>query len=190
MATYMSAILGYYLPEAYGAFSQEVIWRLVLTFAMMTALFPSIAVLGMWMFTPWVTDLELTDRRERIRPFLVLIFFYSLTVKFLVMDLNLGYIIQLLMLSTTVMILLMVLINTKFKISIHAAAIWAVAGSTLGLVLKSPESGLISLVYPLVIFGGITSTSRLYLGYHSPKEVWVGSIYGFGFSLGAILIFL
>lgn len=190
MASYMSAILAYFMPEVYGGFAQDVVWRLVLAFAMMTALFPAMVVLGLWAWTPLVSDLELTDRKERLVPFLVLILFYSFTAYSLVFSLNLGHIVRLLLISAIVMVAIMVVINTRFKISIHSAAIWSLAGSCLGLAWKFPESGMMVAAYASIAAGGLIGTSRLYLGYHRPIEVWVGSMFGFFYSLSVAMFLI
>ncbi|MEQ9231724.1 MAG: phosphatase PAP2 family protein, partial [Cyclobacteriaceae bacterium] len=80
--------------------------------------------------------------------------------------------------------------NLKFKISIHAAAIWAVAGNTAALCNKFLLNDMIALTYTIVVIAGLVGTSRLYLGYHQPKEVWAGSVFGFLFSYAAVLLFL
>lgn len=157
---------------------------------MLTALFPSLSILGLWLFTPWVTDLELSNRKERFVPFLVFIGCYIMAAKLLVFDLNLGLIVKVLMLSATLMVAIMVAINTKFKISIHSAAIWSIAGATLALAWKFPESDLLVVSTVLILGAGITGTSRLFLGYHRPSEVWIGAIYGFLFNALPILIFV
>ena len=187
---YISVLLALFLPQAYAVISPEVMWRVVIMLVLLTSLFPSLFVLGLWMFTPWVSDLELSERKERILPFMVLIVFYGVAAKFLVIDLNLGYMVKTLMVSAVVMVLIMVLITLKFKISIHTAAIWSLAGTCIGLALKFPESAFDQIGLAAIISGGLIGTSRLYLGYHRPVEVWVGSIYGFAFGCLAVLFLI
>ncbi len=190
MGSYMSVLLAIYFPDAFGPYTQEMVWRLVIAFTLLTALFPALAVLGLWAFTPWVSDLELIDKKERSVPFFVLIFFYGVAAKFLVFDLSLGPIVRVLLIGAILMIALMVLINTRFKISIHCAAIWSLAGSAVGLAWKFPETQLMSAAIVSIICGGLIGTSRLYLGYHRPVEVWVGSLFGFYYSLGLVMLLL
>ncbi len=190
MAGYMSAILAMYFPEAYAPYPQSMAWRLVLAFVMMTALFPSMAVFGLYKFTSLVTDLELTDRKERLLPFIVLILFYVVAAQTLVFELDLGLIIRVLLFSATVMIGALLLINLKFKISIHAAAIWALAGNSAALCNKFLIIDLLTPTYAIVVIAGLVGTSRLYLGYHQPKEVWAGSAFGFLYSYAVVLLFL
>jgi membrane-associated phospholipid phosphatase len=182
MAGYMSMILAMYFPEAYAPYPQEMAWRLVIAFVMLTAFFPSLAVLGLYMFTPFVSHLELTDRKERLLPFIVLLIFYIIAAKTLVLDLDLGWVIRVLILSASGLIACLFLINTRLKISIHAAAIWAIVGNTAALANKFQINDLLIPLYLMVIVAGWVGASRLYLGYHRPKEVWAGSIFGLVFS--------
>lgn len=187
---YVAVLLAIYMPEAYGPFQTDVIWRIVAAFVVLTSVFPSLFVLVLWLSTPWVTDLELTNRKERILPFLVLIACYIFTAKLLVIDLSLGYIVQTLMISAIVMVAIMVLISLEFKISIHCAAIWSLAGTCFGLAWKFPLSGFFNIALIGMVCGGLIATSRLYLGYHTPREVWIGSVYGFFYSILAVALFI
>lgn len=190
IASYMSVILALYLPEAYGLYPSDIVWRLVLTIVLLTAVFPSLTVLGLWLFTPWVSDLELTNREERVLPFIVLIAYYGLAIWLLVFRIELGEMVQVLLLGTTLMIGIMVVINTRFKISIHTAAIWGLAGAALGLAVRFPGTQMPTVAIGAVLAGGLIGTSRLYLGYHRPAEVWVGTLFGFFYNLAVVMIFL
>lgn len=182
MATYMSTILFLYVPEAFSPYPQDVVPKLVLSMFFLTALFPSIFVIILKMLTPFISDLELSNRKERLLPFIILIIFYIGAGKWLVVDLQLGEIIKVLLFSGTVMIGLMFLINLKFKMSIHSVAIWAIAGYALSMTIKLSLPELKPIVLLAILAGGLIGTSRLYLGYHRPLEVWVGSIMGFFYS--------
>jgi len=190
MATYMSLLLYLYVPEAFSPYPIEIVPKLVMSLFFLTALFPSILVVLLKSLTPFISDLELSNRKERLLPFIILIIFYVGAGKWLVVDLQLGEIIRVLLFSGTGMIAIMFLINLKFKISIHSAAIWAIAGNVLGLAMKLSLPELRPLVLLAVLAGGLIGTSRLYLGYHRPSEVWVGSVVGFIYSFITCYILL
>lgn len=190
MTGYMSALLAIFMPEAYIPFPEQAVWQLVLSFFILTALFPALFVFGLWMFTPLVTDLELTDRKERLVPFVVLILFYSLAAYVLVIELELGPIIRVLLFSAIVMIAIMLVINTRFKISIHCSAAWALAGYALGLSVNYSLINILPMVFGTIVIGGLIGTSRLYLGCHKPTEVWLGTIFGLVYSFLVVLILL
>ena len=190
MATYMSLILYLFVPEAFSPYPRQVVPKLVISIFFLTALLPSILVVLLKLFTPIVSDLELSNRRERLLPFIILIIFYIGAGKWLVVDLQLGDIIKILLFSGTGLIGIMFLINLKFKISIHSAAIWAIAGYTLGMTMKLSLPELKYVIFSAIVAGGLIGTSRLYLGYHRPKEVWMGSLLGFFYclSIGYLLL--
>ncbi|MCP4460974.1 MAG: hypothetical protein GY816_23580 [Cytophagales bacterium] len=190
MATYMSTILYLFVPEAFIPYPIDVVPRLVLSMFFLTALFPSIFVVLLKLLTPFISDLELSNRKERLLPFIILMVFYAGAGKWLVMDLQLGHIIKTLLFSGTGMIGLMFLINIKLKISIHSAAIWAIAGYTLSLAMKLSLPELNWVIFTTIIAGGLIGTSRLHLGYHRPMEVWTGSVLGFFYSFFMAYAFL
>lgn len=190
MATYISLILFLHVPEAFIPYPAEVVPKLILSIFFLTALFPSIMVVLLKFLTPFISDLELSDRKERFLPFIILIIFYIGASKWMVVDLQLGKIIKILLFSGTGMIGLMFLINLKFKISIHASAIWAIAGYALSLSIQLSLPELKSVIFLTIISGGLINTSRLYLGYHRPLEVWTGSIVGFLYSFFMGFLFL
>jgi membrane-associated phospholipid phosphatase len=190
MASYMSAILALFMPEAYFPYPPEATWRLVLAFFILTAGFPAVLVIGLYLFTPLVTDLELSNRKERYLPFFILIFSYAIAARFLVIELELGVIVRILLLSSTLLIVILLAINTKFKISIHGSAMWSLTGYCTGLSIKYGIPEMLPMVYIGIIGGGLVATSRLYLGYHRPVEIWSGSILGFLYSIAVIYIFL
>lgn len=183
MSTYMSLILYLFVPEAFSPYPRHVVPKLVMSMFFLTALLPSILVVLLKLLTPVITDLELSNRKERLLPFIILIIFYIGAGKWLIVDLQLGEIVKILLFSGTGLIGIMFLINLKFKISIHSAAIWAIAGYTLAMAMKLSLPELKYVIFGAIVAGGLIGTSRLYLGYHRPKEVWMGSLLGFFYSL-------
>lgn len=184
----MSVLLAVYIPEAYLPYPREIVWQLVLAIFILTTVFPSLIVFSLWMYTPIVSDLELTDRKERLVPFLVLITCYSVTAYFLILGLEMGWIVQVMLLSGILLIVLMLVINTRFKISIHSACIWALVGYSLGLCLRFGLNDMLPVVWGGILVGGLIATSRLHLGYHKPSEVWLGTLLGFSFSFLTVLL--
>ena len=190
MATYMCLILSAFVPEAFSPYPRHVVPRLVMSMFFLTALLPSILVVLLKLLTPVISDLELSNRKERLLPFIILIVFYIGAGKWLVVDLQLGEIMKILLFSGTGLIGIMFLINLKFKISIHSAAIWAIAGYALALAMKLSLPELKYAVFSAIVAGGLIGTSRLYLGYHRPKEVWMGSLLGFFYCLATAYLLL
>ena len=83
----------------------------------------------------------------------------------------------------------LLLITNWFKISIHAAAIWALAGLMAGIFISFPGENLIYQVAVVFLIAGLVSSSRLYLGRHTQKEVWSGTFLGFSVGFLSVLLF-
>jgi len=75
-------------------------------------------------------------------------------------------------------ILIIVLINLKWKISAHAAGIGGLSGAIFGVCYRTA----INPVWLLVLFlfiSGVVSLSRLELKAHTPGQVLAGYVVGF-----------
>jgi len=74
------------------------------------------------------------------------------------------------------------------KVSIHSSGIWGGVGFlTAFTIFLGIDFGL--TYYLAFIAAGLTSTSRLYLGYHTKEETWTGISLGFGYSFLLIWLF-
>jgi membrane-associated phospholipid phosphatase len=125
-------------------------------------------------------------RRERLMPFFFISLFYGLTVYFFSQRLAMNDMIVVMLIAVTVLIFLIFLITTNFKISVHSAASWGVFGCLLSLNTQLPESPLLIPVVVSVILAGIVSSARLYLNAHTPREVYAGLVLGFAVCFGIL----
>jgi membrane-associated phospholipid phosphatase len=78
----------------------------------------------------------------------------------------------------------------RYKISVHAAAIWGVAGFFSALSSFYYAKNLMIVLSIIFLFSGLTVFARLKLGRHTPNESWIGALLGFvyfyfGFSIFA-----
>ena len=188
LSSYLMVIFYFYLPEIFNPVGINSIPTLILATFITTFLIPvlSVAILKM---TSRVSSLELTKREERILPFISITMFYGAATYMFISKLMIVPPLSIMMITSTALIFLLLLITLKFKISIHATAIWGICGLMAALSVKL--SGL-ELIIPLVITAfsaGLVSSSRLHLNFHSPKEIWVGSFLGFFFCFTCIYIF-
>ncbi len=181
MATYMSALIAFRIPELLGVTNPVVIPRLVLMIFVMTAVLPGIAVYVLSLLSH-VSDLELTSRKERLTPFLMIMLCYLAAIYLLVYRIELAPTFNIMLVSVTLLIALLLVITLKFKISIHGAAAWSAVGYLLGIIIRYEIHDLTWLVMLMFALAGLVSTSRLYLGYHRPVEVWSGALLGFSFA--------
>ena len=186
IATYLGAFLSVKTPELFPTIQPEARLPFIGVIFLITFLMPVFSMLLLRTFK-YVSDMEMMMRKERIIPFAFIVFYYAAASYLFTIKLDIGTLFQVVIISVTVLIFLLLIITIWFKISIHSAAIWSCAGYITGIVLTQSISLGVTF-YLIFVAAGLTSTSRLYLGYHSPKEVWAGAILGFGYSLGITLL--
>jgi len=133
-----------------------------------------------------ISSWKLDSRKERTIPLLSTSFFYSVTF-FITFRYHIPVFIKLFILTTAVLAILMTIINLWHKISIHSAGSGALAAlvAVLSIKMHAPLPWLMAAV---IISAGLVLTSRLWLDYHKPGEVWSGFFLGF-FSSGVLLLF-
>ncbi|MEO9482256.1 MAG: hypothetical protein ABJG47_02370 [Ekhidna sp.] len=188
IATYLSYILFTQSPELFPRVIPQAIPQFILVIFITTCLMPALSIFLLRSFS-FISNLELTKRSERIRPFIFIACYYAASSYLFADKLEMGPIFMLVMIGVTILIVLLLIITAWFKISIHTAAIWSAVGFVTAL---SVTIGLNIgwYFYALMLAAGLASTSRLYLGYHRPKEVWSGAILGFAYSFLTIVLFL
>ncbi|WP_421763239.1 hypothetical protein [Ekhidna sp.] len=187
MATYLSTILFHKSPELFPRVIPEAIPQFVLVVFITTCLMPALSIFLLRSFS-YISNLELTKRKERIRPFIFIAFYYAASSYLFADKLQMGPVFMTVMISVSTLIALLLVITAWFKISIHASAVWSGLGFICALIVTmGVDIGW--YFYAVIIAAGLTSTSRLYLGYHQPKEVWSGALLGFAYSYLTIIVF-
>lgn len=186
MATYLSLALLIKAPEIL-AIPPQVVWYLVLAIFLTTFLLPALSLLSLKLFSQ-ISSLELINREERPLPFLLIFIWYGISTFLFAVKLQLGKPLSTIIVSVTILIGLLFIITKWFKISIHSTSIWAAGGILSALAITQ---GLIlpDLLFGTILLAGLTSTSRLYLGYHKPGEIWYGAILGFCFCFLSVYFF-
>lgn len=123
-----------------------------------------------------VTSLELDRREERLYPLLLGTVLMYLTY-FLFRKLSLPGIYSVFLFGAFVVILLVLIISLRYKISMHMTAIGGVTGLLLGLQINgfAPLLPWLALAFFL---SGLVATSRLILRAHSSDQVYSGFILG------------
>lgn len=127
-------------------------------------------------------DLELSDRRERVVPYLIittsimvcLFYMYKMMVPFWFLSLLIG---------ACIALMLALFINFYWKISAHMLAVGGLLGGIMGVArahLMNPYWAFIIVV----LIAGLVGTSRIFLKRHTPMQVYAG------FSLGFICTFV
>lgn len=129
-----------------------------------------------------LSGIELKNRKERSSPYMLviiyyLIFYYVLTNLSAVMS----SVLYCMFLGIVVSIVLSMLINLKWKISVHMLAIGGLFGSIIALTLLRPELVHPSWLFISIISAGFVGFARVYLNCHNHAQVYSG------FLLGAVI---
>ncbi|MEP1035258.1 hypothetical protein [Ekhidna sp.] len=186
MATYLSYVLFVKSPELFPRVVPQAIPQFILVIFITTCLMPALSIFLLRTFS-FISNLELTKRSERIRPFIFIAFYYAASSYLFADKLEMGPVFMAVMIGVSALIILLLIITTWFKISIHTAAICSGFGFVSALTITMGVN-IGWYFYALIIAAGLTASSRLYLGYHKPQEVWSGAILGFAYSFLIILI--
>ena len=126
------------------------------------------------------------NKRERLLPFSVVTILYFLSF-FLMKQMGVPPTILNVILAGGILILIIVLITIRWKISAHMAGIGALSATLVAftVVLKADFIGylLISL-----FVAGILGTARMVLKSHTPQEVYAG--FGLGVTVLSLTYFV
>lgn len=122
------------------------------------------------------------EKEERYLPLAIAIIFYFFTY-YLLNQVQLSPIFNIFNLGATSLLVLCLLINLIWKISIYMVAAGAVFGAFLGITFTLNIEIIIILLIIIIISGAI-GFSRLRKGKHSPAQVYAG------FLLGVVTMFV
>lgn len=155
----------------------------------LTYVIPLISI-GMLKLTSNISTIRLTDRKERVMPFLFVTVYYGLTTYLFSSKVVLGQTLIVIFCSITAIILLVALISLLIKISAHSAGAWGMVGFMTALHFKYPDSQLFFPIIAAVVMAGIISSSRLALNEHNLKEISYGALMGLIISFVPVYFFI
>ncbi|RHJ92071.1 phosphatase PAP2 family protein [Parabacteroides bouchesdurhonensis] len=141
-----------------------------------TAIIPAIFI---WLMikSGAAVDIELSDRRERVVPYLIFItsimvctfFLYKMMMPFWLLSMLIG---------ACFALIFALCINFFWKISAHAIGIGGLLGGIMGVArihMINPYWAFIVLF----VIAGLVGTSRIFLKRHTPMQVYTGFCLGF-----------
>lgn len=122
-------------------------------------------------------DLELSDRKERVVPYLIfitsvlvcLLFMYKMLMPFWLLAMLIGVCLAL---------IIALCINFFWKISAHALGIGGLLGGMMGVARMHMINPYGAFIIVLLI-AGLIGTSRIFLKRHTPMQVYTGFCLGF-----------
>jgi membrane-associated phospholipid phosphatase len=146
-----------------------------------TCLLPSVSLFIM-VKLKLVSSLEMHTRKERPAAlFLVALFFYA--TYYIFNELPVNKVFTVFMLGATLLVLMSLLINYFYKISLHMMALGALL-ATLGGFSFLIHQDIRIYLFLVILIAGITGTARLTLKAHTPSQVYTGFLLGFFTILG------
>jgi membrane-associated phospholipid phosphatase len=191
--TYMLMLLLIVNPYLFGVNSvgDKGSIRLILTVFFSTFLIPAFAIFMMWRLK-LISSLHMSDKQDRIGPFIATGVFYLWVFRSVMEDSNIPTAFIIAVLGTTMGLFICFLINLFFKISLHATGMGGLIGMVLiimwlysygSFTLHLPFVGAseISINFVLILcilLAGIVGSSRLFLRAHTPRELYAGFALG------------
>lgn len=178
MPTYVTFLAFKLVPSLLSPINDAYIYHFIGIIFITTFVIPGASIVFLKL-TKVVGSLELLERKERFLPFLFVASFYGITTYMLHFKLSISQSMTALMLLTTFLIIVLSLISLRNKVSIHAASVWGVCGIVCAIGVNYSTESFLLIIGTVFIIAGITSSSRLFLGRHTPSQVWQGAAIGF-----------
>lgn len=154
-----------------------------------TFAFP-VAIVAFMLRYNQLQHLEMPSQADRKKAFLVTSLFYASLAVILRYGIFEGTLVEILMLGIALTVCIASIINLYYRISMHAVGIFGGLGVLFALQLYDNRYELFFHILSFILLGGAVSSSRLALEAHTPTEVLVGTVIGFGVSYVAITLAL
>jgi membrane-associated phospholipid phosphatase len=141
----------------------------------LTALVPLVALLTM-IRSGVVSDLDVSQRKQRFRPMLAILSCYILTVAYICW-VNAPWWLIMYFVSGCITTIVVGLITLKWKVSGHAAGL----GNMIGMLSALCVQGLTNVqivpwIMVAIIIAGLVGSARVILHKHTPLQVFVGVV--------------
>ncbi len=160
-------------------------WQILGMVFLITFLFPLFMMI-LFQRIGIIKSLYMKTKEERTLPYLMTIIFYYLA-SYLLKQLQISPIFYYFILGATFLIIITLIINFFWKISIHMIGIGGMLGTLIGLsflwMIDIPF-----LIILLILCSGITGFARLKLNAHNPAQVYTGFVIGTSFMLLLFLV--
>lgn len=146
-----------------------------------TFLLPAISIFFM-VKLKMVDSFEMQSGKERPIPLIVVALFFYATY-YLFRELPVSNIFTIFMLGATLLVLISLLINYFFKISLHMMALGGLLATLTGFSFLIHQDIRVYL-FLIILITGITGTARLKLDAHTPSQIYSGFLLGASVMLG------
>ncbi|MCK5066832.1 MAG: hypothetical protein KAR16_05315 [Bacteroidales bacterium] len=159
---------------------------IIFVMALGTLVFP-LMMLPILYYRNLVSSYKDATREERLVPQVIILVLYIITFIYF-NRLPLSRVIHAYVLSVAVVLLLVILLNLRYKICVQSAALGGLTGLIIALIFlyETPLQGVLMLS---ILAGGLSGSSRLAMGINRWWEVLTGYMLGFCVVLVTILIY-
>ena len=182
MPSYLFLFIMIFASSLLQPLKKESLPQVLLIIFFATFIIPAISI-GTLRLSNFITDLHLSDKRQRITPFLFITCFYGVTAYMFYEKLNFNNLIFIILSTITVLLFLLTIVTYFWKISVHGAAIGGTIGFLLALSLIYPISHFEISLASLIVIAGLVVYARLVLNAHTPLQAYTG------FAMGIILCY-
>jgi hypothetical protein len=136
-----------------------------------------LALLPFFRYRNVISSYNIEEKSERVMPLLTTSILYC-TTSFIVFRYQIPFFLKSFIFATSILSILVLMINFWWKISIHSVGAGAITATVFVLSLKM-HTPLLWYLIAVVLASGLILTSRLRLNSHNPSQVWVGFLLGF-----------
>jgi hypothetical protein len=159
----------------------------VLLLLFINAVAPAVSMMIMARYG-MISDLHLKNRTERSAPYLLVIFYYSISLLLLWWkDPGLPGFIPNFFGAIILSLAAALLINLRWKISMHMIAQGGALGAFIALRADVPR-GMTFVVVGALLVAGIVGFARLHLNAHSHSQIYAGYFAGLVINLGTLTL--
>lgn len=161
--------------------------RILLLILIINNVMIPLGLLLFFRYRNYISSYTIEDRNERIMPLLTTSILYC-TTSFIIFRFQIPFFLKSFIFATTVVAIVLSMINFWWKISIHSAGAGALT-ATIFIMSFKMHSWLLWYLIAIILISGIVLAARLRLNSHEPSQVWTGYATGFlGLSLFMLLI--
>lgn len=156
------------------------VFRLLLMIFLVNLIAPGLSILLM-RHRNIVSNLDITQRKERFLPFVLFLFYYGISyfwLRYHAQELFIPVLVLSVLSALLVSLILSTLITFATKISIHLLAMGGICG-VLAAVNRIHLLGIIEFVGVAVLLAGLVGWARITLKVHTPLQVYMGFTLGF-----------
>ncbi len=188
LTSYLVLLIGYYFPTMLMVAPQNM--RPILAFIFcFTFILPAVNILMFKIFGT-ISSYTMDSRKERLVPFVAISIIYVVMTFLFYYRLPFSENFNNLMLLVTLLVVVGTLITFFYKVSIHSLAMWGGIGIIVPLNKAMEQSYLLWPTAGIIVAAGLVMSARLYLNAHTPRQIMIGGLVGFGIGfMGMILLF-